>query len=651
MAVDVRERSVCSGRESSLRGAAHHRLGIDSQVARALRLPDSTSVGGELVSTLDVPAARRKETTFFEVQVSPSLAVTMLDALPYLIDYPYGCTEQTMSRFLPATIVARTLRERGLSAEDAMTRVFGGIEPDNASKTHPKGKHSLDELATMTRQGLERLYDFQHGDGGWGWWKDGESDPWMSAYVVWGLALARDAGLDVDLARLKRGEQFLETALVKAEDSPDMQAWMLHAVAACSKGAREHDYVDRAIHNLWDKKDALNAYGRALFALACQGFGRTDRARTLVENLANGVRIDETTDVARIDKSASQHDAAAMRTAHWGSDAISWRWTDSAVESTSFALRALMGIDPKNALVEPTMNWLVQNRRGAQWSSTRDTAIAVLALNEYLTKSGELGRDVEYELTVNGKSLGRTAVKASEMLRAPGRFVIPPLDVRDGANELRLQLVGGRGPLYLSVRASFFSLEEPIPARGNQLFATRQYFKLVGRPTLLKGDVAEREPLEDGGSVKSGERIEVVLTVEAKNDLEYLLFEDLKPAGFEAVEQKSGEWMSARELKSGEVAYRFDRNAPLAALPQADDWTRYTQRQRGVHQELRDRKVALFVDKLGQGVWELRYLLRAEVPGKFHALPVLGQAMYVPEIRCNGAETRVTVEERAQIGD
>ncbi len=98
----------------------------------------------------------------------------MLDALPYLIDYPYGCTEQTMSRFLPATIVARTLRARGLSAEDAMTRVFGGIEPDNASKTHPKGKHSLDELATMTRQGLERLYDFQHGDGGWGWWKDGE---------------------------------------------------------------------------------------------------------------------------------------------------------------------------------------------------------------------------------------------------------------------------------------------------------------------------------------------------------------------------------------------------------------------------------------------------------------------------------------------
>ena len=65
--------------------------------------------------------------------------------------------------------------------------------------------------------------------------------------------------------------------------------------------------------------------------------------------------------------------------------------------------------------------------------------------------------------------------------------------------------------------------------------------------------------------------------------------------------------------------------------------------QENVYQELRDRKVALFLDKLPQGVWEIRYELRAEVPGEFHALPVLGHAMYVPEIRCNGQEVRIEV--------
>ncbi len=58
--------------------------------------------------------------------------------------------------------------------------------------------------------------------------------------------------------------------------------------------------------------------------------------------------------------------------------------------------------------------------------------------------------------------------------------------------------------------------------------------------------------------------------------------------------------------------------------------------------------MALFIDKLPEGVWEIRYELRAEVPGDFHALPVLGHAMYVPEIRANGQELRLTVADRAK---
>ena len=47
---------------------------------------------------------------------TPSLAVTMLDALPYLIDYPYGCTEQTLNRFLPSVITQRTLQRLDIDA-------------------------------------------------------------------------------------------------------------------------------------------------------------------------------------------------------------------------------------------------------------------------------------------------------------------------------------------------------------------------------------------------------------------------------------------------------------------------------------------------------------------------------------------------------
>jgi uncharacterized protein YfaS (alpha-2-macroglobulin family) len=337
-----------------------------------------------------------------------------------------------------------------------------------------------------------------------------------------------------------------------------------------------------------------------------------------------------------------------MGTAHWGEDGLYWRWSDGGVEATAFALRALLTIEPKHELIEPTMNWLVKNRRGAQWSNTRDTAIVVLAMNEYLRASGELQPDLEIEVTVNGRPVGGGKVNAETVFSAPSRYAVDRALIRDGTNEVRVLRKGGQGTLYFAVQAQFFSLEEPVKPAGNEIFVRRQYYKTVSRPTLLKGVVYDREPLNDGDSVASGERVETVVTVESKNNYEYLVFEDMKPAGFEAVQIRSGESLYARELKSGAVERRYAAGRKEVALSadEAADASDFTGRTRWVYQELRDRKVALFLDKLPEGVWEMRYEMRAETPGRFHALPVLGHAMYVPEIRCNSEETRVTVLER-----
>ncbi len=601
--------------------------------------------GNDITVKLGLPA-RKADSTVLTVQLTPSMAVTMLDALPYLIDYPYGCTEQTMSRFLPAVITAKTLRDLGLQPEDVMSRVFGGIETNSAAATHPKGKKNLTELDAMSKAGLERLYDFQHSDGGWGWWKQGESDHWMTAYVVWGLSLARDAKVAVKEDVLSRAKDFLAKEIVEEEENPDMQAFMLHALGAYYAPYGDQltaTSVPKAFDNLWTKRESLNAYTRALLALSAHYFHNTERAKTLIENLENGVKRDDRPEQSvlidgNIQHSTSNSQTSTLGTAHWGEDGIYWRWSDGGVEATAFALRALLTIDPQNKLIEPVTNWLIKNRRGAQWSNTRDTAIVVLAMNDYLRVSGELKGDLEYELTVNGKPVAKQKISGADVFNAPSRFMIDPKLIKD-SNEIRIKRTRGSGPIYFAVEGKFFSLEEPITAAGNEIFVKREYFKLVGRPTLLKGYVYDKEPLRDGESVKSGERVETLITVEGKNNYEYLLFEDLKPAGFEAVEVRSGESLYARELKRGAVERKFVAGKPVIEEPD------FTGRQRWVYQELRDRKVALFLDKLPEGVWEIRYDLRAEVPGIFHALPTLGHAMYVPEIRCNGAELGVKVAE------
>ncbi|HYJ44990.1 MAG TPA: hypothetical protein VEV81_00150, partial [Pyrinomonadaceae bacterium] len=605
---------------------------------------------------LDLPAARKKESTQFTVQVAPSMAVTMLDALPYLIDYPYGCVEQTMSRFLPAAITAKTLKDQGLSPEAAMSKVFGGIEPASAQATHPDGKRSLKQLEEITRQSLERLYSMQHGDGGWGWWKDDESDHFMTAYVVWGLSLARRAGISIKEQALDDGVEYLDKELVEEEANLDRQAWLLHALASFHANTVADgfspdisEFQTKAFNNLWNNREKLNAYTRSLLALSAHYFGFKEKAQTLVRNLESGVKIDSAPDTSVVMRGTQSSDATVISTAHWGEDGIYYRWSDGGIEATSFALSALLAIDPQNRLVEPVTNWLIKNRRGSQWSNTRDTAITILALNDYLRATGEAKPNLEYEVSVNGQPVVTKRLTAADALSAPSRFTIPGELIRDGANDIRIRRVSGTSPIYFSTEARFFSLEEPIKAAGNEIFVRREYFKLVGRPTLLKGYVYDRVPLRDGEEVTSGDRIQVVVTIEAKNNYEYLLFEDLKPAGFEAVAVRSGESVSARELKESAIERKFggsQNHAPAIPEGDSENPNRYTGQSSYVYQELRDRKVALFVDRLSQGVWEIRYDLRAEAPGQFHALPMLGQAMYVPEIRCNDDEMKVRVTER-----
>ncbi|MGQ9898456.1 MAG: alpha-2-macroglobulin family protein [Acidobacteriota bacterium] len=592
-------------RDATARTVKAYVRGIETLMTQSAQVRQS-----EEQLQLELP--RERDDTHLVIQVAPSLAATMLDALPYLFDYPYGCTEQTMSRFLPAAITVKTLREQGVAPAAIAGRMFGGIEAATADKTHPQGRRNLDELDRIIRQGLNQLYAAQRPDGGWGWWKETPTDRFMTAYVVWGLALARQALPEVRNDVLTRGMTYLEQQLVAEEAAPDRQAWLLHALAEArhAQGKTSITPLEQmALDNLWQQRDRLTAYGRALYAMATYHYGMRERMQVLARNLANGVTRDTLPN-------------SNLPTARWGAGGFWYRWTDSPVETTAFVLRALVRIAPDNELITPAMNWLVKNRRGAQWSNTRDTSIALLALHDYLRATGETAEPVAFEVIVNGVPVAQQRLEPGAELMAPGQFVVPTAVLRDGVNDIRILKRQGKA-LYVTASARFFRREAPIPPAGNEIYVKRQYWRLVPRPTLLRGVVYERLALADGEPVASGERLLCTLTIEAKNDYAYLVFEDLKPAGFEAVQLRSGVGLTIREVH-----------------PQTLE---LTGRSQAVYQELRDRRVALFVEQLPQGVWQMEYELRAETPGRFVALPTLGHAMYVPEIRANSAEAQVVV--------
>ncbi|MCA8913746.1 MAG: hypothetical protein KDB82_18825, partial [Planctomycetes bacterium] len=142
---------------------------------------------GEKSQSFDVtlPDKLDPEQTSLDLQLSPSVAALAMDALPYLLQYPYGCVEQTMSRFLPAVLVRKTLQDAGISLEEVGKRRaaldYEGTNPQAAYWYKHNPVFDSRTMNSIIEYGLKRIAIFQHSDGGWGWWQGGQSDTYMSA--------------------------------------------------------------------------------------------------------------------------------------------------------------------------------------------------------------------------------------------------------------------------------------------------------------------------------------------------------------------------------------------------------------------------------------------------------------------------------------
>ena len=191
-------------------------------------------------------------------------------------------------------MTAKTLHDLGLQPEDMQAACLAASKRTVLPRRIRTGSTDLDKMDEMTQASLDRLYDFQHDDGGWGWWKEDDSDHWMTAYVVWGLSLAREAGVNLKSGVLRHANNYLNLHLVDEKDNYDMQAFMLHALAS-SKNPKSKitKFQQVAFDNLWNHRDQLNAYTRALLALCAHDYEFGDKAKTLVENLENGVIRDD----------------------------------------------------------------------------------------------------------------------------------------------------------------------------------------------------------------------------------------------------------------------------------------------------------------------------------------------------------------------
>lgn len=543
-----------------------------------------------ITEKLHFPVERIRATSKVQVTIAPSIAATIRQALPYLIEYPYGCVEQTMSRFLPAVIAAKAFEDLGI----------------------PRDPYLSEKLPDVLRAGWQRLADFQRPDGSWGWWKDGPADAYMSAHVMYGLTLARQADVGVAEDVFQRGLAFIkQDCETRAKRDPawrsdwrsqrDLHTLAYEAFVLALNGQR----VALAEDLLWRSRESLSPTGLAMFARTLWRAGKKTEAETVLRNLMNFAVPTEENSTVHFERR--------------GSGAWYCYWWNDNVEATAYALEAFLEIAPSDETLHRAMKWLVLNRQGRQWKSSKDTGLAVLALTAYLRTHREDQKAADIEVSIGDGKAQTFAVTPQNFYSAEFSTEIEGDAIPDGELRVRIRVLGEATVFYV-VSGTYYSLEEPIPAAGHEVFVERLYERRL-RPNEMKSRATTETskqpvyvPLQEGETIQSGDRLRVQLRLRALNDYEYIVVEDPKPAGCEPVEVRSG-WQYFGTT-AGNVEFR-------------DQW------------------VAFLLSEVRQGDHTLTYEYDAQIPGVFHTMPSRAYGMYVPVLRANSKEDVLRITDKA----
>jgi uncharacterized protein YfaS (alpha-2-macroglobulin family) len=547
--------------------------------------PEIVGTGGQLVGedarteVIALPPKYDDRQGELSVQLDPSLAAGMRDGLTYLEHYPYECTEQVVSRFLPNVLTYQALKRLEIRDQELEARLPGLVE-----------------------EGVGKLVLRQNGDGGWGWWYAGESNPYLSAYVVFGLTQAQGAGFEVPASVLQRGLAYLESTLVSARNlqsyrEADRQAFVLYVMAEAGETKRASEYadIDMSVGDLFDRRDKLNHYGRAFLAMTMGLIDGSDsRINTLLSDLQNDAILSATG-------------------AHWEEANYDWWAMNTDTRSTAVILDALVHLDPDNALIPQVVRWLMVARQDGIWETTQETAWALVALTDWMAVTGELQGEYEYGAWLNGDVLAEGTVTPANIDESVHLRVGVAELLSSASNQLTIGRGPGEGRLYYTAHLKVYLPVEEIEPLNRGVIVQRRY---------VDPDCTEGAKCPEVEQATVGDVVQVRLTIIAPHDLYYVVVEDPLPAGAEAIDTSLATTSLTAE---GPGLYRDAEKGTWYDF-YSWWWSWYS------HSEMRDEKVVLFADYLPAGTYEYVYTFRATLPGEYHVIPTTANEFYFPEV-------------------
>ncbi len=377
----------------------------------------SSTGTGNAAFDVKLPTLIDPKKSSVSLSLSPTLLASLPSAMEYLIGYPYGCVEQTTSRFVPLVIAKANPTLFAQSLKDKDTQA-------------------------MLKKGLSRLAELQQPDGGWPWYFSGESNPFVTAYVAEYLVAAQKAGIDIDLQMLEQVKQYFNYL-----PSTKPQDFVTESYARVRLGLLEEKYPVTKFDDL--ENDYL-----ALAVMANIGFGDTNPD-------TNGLSVLKS-------RAETQGDGVFWK-------AGSSQTFGSVDASTAMAIRALIAGNERK-LATKGVQFLLRNRKHDYWSNTFATAQIMQAATDFAQTGDELSPNYTYQVSLDNKVIKRGSIqtaKQSEMVAIP----IENIQAKGSTISVSYQ---GDGQLYSTLSQTAFITDKQASAINQGLMIERAYVNEKG---------------------------------------------------------------------------------------------------------------------------------------------------------------------------
>lgn len=577
------------------------------------------------------------------VEYSSNPAWYAVQALPYLMAFPYECAEQNFNRYY-ANVLASFISNSTPKIRAVFDRwnildtaaLMSNLQKNESlkaallqetpwvleAKSEREQKKDIGILFDMIRlakektNSLNKLKEMQSSNGGFTWFKGGPDDRFITQYIITGIGHLRklNALSAADYAAVK---PMVDKALpyLDARIKEDYQE-LIKRKTAMSKNNLDYHAIQYLYMRSFFPETKVNAaaqtsynyyrgqsmkhwltnnkYMQAMIALSLNRTGDLKTPGAIIKSLKQNAIYKE--DMGMYFKEFTTG---------------GYYWYQAPIESQALIIEAFSDIEKNDATVNDLKTWLLKQKQTQNWRTTKATADACYAL--LLNGSNWLAEEKDIRIT-----LGNTAISSTDVRPEAGTGYFKQTIAGD-----RVEPAMGNITIAVSGPAAQSSDRTSLTSYGAvywQYFEQLDKITTAGTPLRLSKKLfieknSDKGPapvaVNDGDALHVGDKIKVRIELRADREMEYVHMKDMRAACMEPTNVIS--------------SYRYQDGL-------------------GYYETTKDASTNFFFSRLPKGTYIFEYSMFVTLGGNYSNGITTIQCMYAPEFSSHSEGIRVNVE-------